>query len=65
MADEKAVVTAKIEDGYLVVRVPMNPVPVTSASGKSKVVASTHGNKVTDLMVDGKQVIIGLNAYIK
>jgi len=29
------------------------------------VVASTRGNAVTDVMVDGKPVTIGLNAYIK
>jgi len=29
------------------------------------VVASTRGNAVTTVMVDGKPVTIGLNAYIK
>ena len=28
------------------------------------VVASTHGNKETDCVVDGKKVIVGVNAYI-
>ena len=36
-----------------------------SASGKTLVVASTRGNAVTDVLVDGKPVTIGLNAYIK
>jgi hypothetical protein len=39
--------------------------PTPSASGKTLVVASTHGNTVTTAMVDGKPVTIGLNAYIK
>jgi len=39
--------------------------PIPSASGKTLVVASTRGNAVTDVMVDGKPVTIGLNAYIK
>ena len=39
--------------------------PTPSASGKTLVVASTRGNAVTDAMVDGKPVTIGLNAYIK
>jgi len=39
--------------------------PTPSASGKTLVVASTRGNAVTDVMVDGKPVTIGLNAYIK
>ena len=39
--------------------------PTPSASGKTLVVASTRGNAVTEAMVDGKPVTIGLNAYIK
>jgi hypothetical protein len=56
--------TASIEDGCLVIKVPLNPKPVRSASGKTLVVASTHGNKQTELEVDGKPVIVGLNAYV-
>lgn len=36
-----------------------------SASGKTLTVASTHGNQPTTCLVDGKPVIIGVNAYIK
>ena len=39
--------------------------PTPSASGKTLVVASTRGNVVTDALVDGKPITIGLNAYIK
>jgi hypothetical protein len=39
--------------------------PTRSTSGKTLVVASTRGNVVTDIMVDGKPVTIGINAYIK
>jgi hypothetical protein len=39
--------------------------PTPSSSGKTLVVASSRGNTVTDAMVNGKPVIIGLNAYIK
>lgn len=39
--------------------------PAPSASGKTLVVASTHGNLQTDVMIQGKSVIIGLNAYIR
>lgn len=38
--------------------------PTRSASGKTLVVASTRGNVVTSVEVDGKPVTIGLNAYI-
>jgi hypothetical protein len=39
-----------------------NPTP--STSGKTLVVASTRGNAVTNVEIDGKPVTIGLNAYI-
>jgi len=39
--------------------------PATSASGKTLVVASSRGNQPTEASVDGKPVIIGLNAYIR
>lgn len=55
--------TATIEDGVLVIRVPLQA-PTQSASGKTLVVASSRGNKATEAVVDGQPVIIGLNAYI-
>lgn len=40
--------------------------PTLSASGKTKVVASTHGNVVlADCQYDGKPLTVGLNAYFK
>jgi hypothetical protein len=39
--------------------------PTPSSSGKTLVVASTHGNTVTTAEVDGRPITIGLNAYIK
>ena len=54
-----------IENGMLVIRLPMNPVPTPSASGKTLVVASTHGNVATTAVVQGKPIIIGVNAYIR
>lgn len=59
--------TCKIlkKDGFEVlnVEIPISKRP--SASGKTMVVASTNGNQPTTCMVDGKPVILGLNAYIK
>lgn len=56
--------SAKIEGNELVIRLPLNEKPERSASGKTLVVASTRGNKETDCVVQGKKVIVGLNAYI-
>ncbi len=38
--------------------------PTPSASGKTLVVASTRGNVPTDVTVNGKPVVVGVNAYI-
>jgi hypothetical protein len=56
--------TASIEDGFLVIKVPMNSTPVRSATGKTLVVASTHGNKQIEVEIEGQPVFLGLNAYI-
>lgn len=52
------------EKDELVIRIPINKKPEPSKSGKTLVVASSHGNVKTDLEIDGKNVVIGLNAYI-
>ena len=56
--------TAAIEGEYLVIRVPLNSKPTPSASGKTLVVATSHGNKQTEVEVQGKPVFVGVNAYI-
>jgi len=55
---------ARIDGGKLIVEIDMQA-PEASASGKTLVVASSHGNQETEAEVNGKKVIIGLNAYIK
>ncbi len=39
--------------------------PTPSTSGKTLIVATTHGNQPTDVTVNGKPVIVGVNAYIR
>jgi hypothetical protein len=39
--------------------------PTPSASGKTLVVCSTRGNLATAAKVEGKPIIVGLNAYIR
>ena len=55
--------TAKIENSNLIVEIPI--VKSVSKSGKSIVIASSHGNVPTTATFDGKPVTIGLNAYVK
>lgn len=56
---------AVIEGIELVIRLPLNPTPVLSATGKTLVVASSHGNQETTAQVNGQPVIVGVNAYIR
>lgn len=52
-----------VENNELVIRVPLG-IPQPSASGKTLVVASSRGNLKTTAMIQGKAIVIGLNAYI-
>ena len=54
----------KIEDGKLIISIELQK-PTPSSSGKTLVVATTHGNVVTECMIEGKPVVVGVNAYIK
>ena len=55
---------ATIENGELIIRLPLNKTPVLSSSGKTLVVATSHGNQKTDAVINDQLVIIGVNAYI-
>lgn len=57
--------TAKIEGTNLVITIPMNATPVTSSTGKSKIVASTGGFMATTVSVQGQPVKVNLTAIIK
>lgn len=52
------------ESNELVIRIPLQE-PAPSASGKTLVVASSHGNQRTDATIDGQNITIGVNAYIR
>jgi hypothetical protein len=54
----------EIKDNKLFIEIDLQE-PTPSSSGKTLVVASTHGNTVTQVMIHGKPITIGLNAYIK
>ena len=53
-----------IENNELVIRAPLGE-PTPSASGKTLVLASSHGNQTTTAQHAGKPIIVGLNAYIR
>lgn len=57
--------SATIKNGILTLEIPVNATPTPSGSGKTLIVASSGGNQVTTALVDGKPLIVGLNAYVK
>ena len=48
----------------LVIRLPMGE-PKPSRSGKTLVIASTHGNRATKVLFEGKPIVVGANAYVR
>ena len=62
--DKNMAMKVEIRDNKLYIEIHMEK-PTPSASGKTLVVASPRGNTVTTAEVDGKPVIIGLNACNK
>lgn len=55
----------KNSPAVLVVTIPVNPEPPLSSTGKTRIVASTHGNQPTTLTVNGQTVKVGLTAFVK
>lgn len=58
-----AEVSVTREGDTLVIRIPIHA-PTPSSSGKTLVVASTHGNQKAGIQIDGKDVFVGVNAYV-
>jgi hypothetical protein len=57
---------AELKSGKLIITIDANVKNLPkSASGKTLIVASSHGNQATSVLVDGKPVVIGVNAYVK
>jgi hypothetical protein len=55
---------AELKEGKLYIEIDIQE-PVPSKTGKTMTIASTRGNAVTQIIVHGQPLIIGLNAYIK
>jgi hypothetical protein len=53
----------KREKNTLKIELPLEP-PTSSKSGKSNVIASSHGVVMTDVRYKGKPVAVVLNAFI-
>ncbi len=56
---------AEMKAGKLVLTLDVEKDLKPSASGKTLVVCSTHGNQATAIVVNGKPLVVGVNAYVK
>jgi threonine dehydratase len=54
--------TTENRQDFITIKIPVSKRP--SASGKTTVVASSNGNHATSVIIDGKPLVVGLNAYI-
>jgi len=54
---------AQVKDRVLHIELPLEDNPMQSTTGKSLVIASTHGNK--PIPMGDKVVYVGVNAFIK
>lgn len=54
-----------IKGNKLTIVMDFNKAGTPSASGKSNVHASTRGNAETEIEVNGRTLVLGLNAYTK
>ena len=52
---------AEISGSNLVITIPIEKKP--SSTGKTNLVANSHGAKVTDAVIDGKSVYVNVTAY--
>ena len=53
-----------IENDQLVIKVPINKPLNPSKSGKTLLVCSSNGNVSSEAVIDGKHIVVGLNAYV-
>jgi hypothetical protein len=63
---ENNMLSCKIDEQrkVLVITVDLQE-PTPSASGKTLVIATTHGNQASGVNVNGKPLIVGVNAYLR
>jgi hypothetical protein len=60
----QAPITVTVKGDRIIIDAPLSS-PTPSASGKTMVIASSHGNIATDAKVNGHEVIVGFNAYFR
>lgn len=65
MSNITAEVKKNGKEQVLVITMPFSEAGGPSESGKTTVHASSRGNQATSVLVNGKPLVIGVNAYTK
>lgn len=57
----------ELKGDNIVITIPANTKnpPLSKASGKTRIVATSGGNKDTGIEVQGQSLYVGVNAYIR
>lgn len=58
-------IKATVEEGELVIKIPLYKTPYKMKGGKTKIIASSLGFKETKAYFEDKPVFININAHIK
>ena len=51
--------------GKLIITMDIEKNLAPSASGKTLIVCSSHGNQSTSVIIGGKSLVVGVNAYVR
>lgn len=62
MSKKALKLTIEEKEGCLIIRAPVDHTGTPSRSGKTKVLASTRGNRLVDLK-NGRTVYVSVNVY--
>jgi hypothetical protein len=57
-------VTVSKDKSTLVIEVPIHNPPKASSTGRTLLVATSAGNKETNVQINGQNLYVGVNAYI-
>lgn len=54
----------KVEDGFLILQLRLQKPVRSKSTGKTRVIATTHGTLTTDAIYKGKHISVNVNAFI-
>jgi hypothetical protein len=56
--------SVKVKDGFLIFRLRLQKPVRSKSTGKTRVIATTHGTLTTNATFRGKHILVNVNAFI-